>query len=121
MGPKTWVLLSGGATNAFTTKAEKAFKSTGATLASLRGGVPEGIGKGDVVIFLTPSGRGDYNLAKTMAENGMAKAIVIVNGFAKVGKLDCTAFGTAVISVFHLFFCSRIKIVFLERPPWPTI
>mmetsp|Transcript_26167 Transcript_26167/g.72177 ORF Transcript_26167/g.72177 Transcript_26167/m.72177 type:complete len:296 (+) Transcript_26167:45-932(+) len=85
MGPKVWVLLSGGASNAFQAKAEKSLKRTGASLASLRGsaGLPNGIGKGDIVIFLTPSGRGDYNTAKTLAESRAAKSIILVNGLAK--------------------------------------
>ncbi|CAB9499315.1 expressed unknown protein [Seminavis robusta] len=81
LGPKVWLLTSGGAANAFQSKAEKAVKGS-ATVASLRNGIPEGISKGDVCIFISPNGRGDYNVAKTLAET-TAKAVVVVNGLAK--------------------------------------
>lgn len=82
LGPKTWLLASG-ATNAFLSKAESALKGTGATVAPLRSGLPDGIAKGDVCIFLTPNGQQDYNLAQSLAGSNLAKAVVIVNGLAK--------------------------------------
>jgi hypothetical protein len=84
MGPKVWLLTSGGASNAFLAKAANALKGSSATVASLRKGIPDELAKGDVCIFITPNGRGDYKVAKDLAESKAAKAVVIVNGLAKV-------------------------------------
>ncbi len=85
LGPKTWLLTSGGVTTSFLSKAESALKGTGATIAPLRNGrVPAGLAKGDVVVFVSPNGRGDYRVATELAKSGIAKAVVLVNGFAKV-------------------------------------
>jgi Domain of unknown function (DUF1995) len=86
MGPKVWLLTSGGVSNAFLAKAEVALKGSSATIVSLRQGTPDELSKGDVCIFITPNGRGDYKAAKDLAESKAPKAVVIVNGSAKVSR-----------------------------------
>lgn len=83
LGPKTWLLVSSASTNSFVTKAQAATKSAGATVESLRNGIPDGIAKGDVCILISPTNRQDYKIAQSLAETNAAKAIVIVNGLAK--------------------------------------
>lgn len=80
-GPKIWLLTSSAATNAFASKVKTAAKGTAATVDTLRKGVPQGLGKGDICILISPTGLPDYSLAQTIAKDG--NAAVIVNGLAK--------------------------------------
>ena len=63
-------------------------KGTGVAIESLRNGIPDGISKSDVCILITPSARSDYKAAQFLAESNAAKAVVVINGLAKV-RLIC--------------------------------
>lgn len=80
MGPKVWLLASSAASSSFLKTAKKSVGS--AQLFSLRDGLPQ-VTTGDVCILLSPSSRNDYESAQRIASDGIAKAVVIVNGFAK--------------------------------------
>ena len=84
LGPKVRLLLSSSCTQSFLTRAAQKIK--GATsVASLRGGIPsDSITPGDICILLSPSNQNDYQLASKIVSEGVAKALVIVNGLAKV-------------------------------------
>lgn len=80
VGPKTWLLTSIAASPSFVTAAKS---KTSAQVHRLADGLPD-IAKGDVCVLLSPSSQKDYDIAKLLATDGVAKAVVIVNGFAKV-------------------------------------
>lgn len=63
-------------------KATKTIKGAHA-IVSLRDGIPEGIGKGDVCIVMAPSVRQDYIMARNLATSN---PVVLVNGVAKVRR-----------------------------------
>lgn len=66
-------------------KAMKTIKGAQA-IVSLRDGIPEGIGKGDVCIVMAPSVRQDYIMARDLATRN---PVVLVNGVAKVSRRFC--------------------------------
>ena len=82
MGPKVRILLSSSATASFVQKSTSIFK--GKTISSLRDGIPQDLIPDDVCILVSPSSRQDYQAAEKIASSGQVKAVVIVNGFAKV-------------------------------------
>jgi hypothetical protein len=79
MGPKTFLLTSTTSSSNFVDKAKKTVK--GATIHSLRDGIPKEIKQGDVCVLVSPSVRQDYLIAQQIASNGVA--LVLVNGLAK--------------------------------------
>lgn len=81
-GPKVTLVISSSTSKSFLDKAKKV---KGATVCSLKDGLPE-LSPDDVCVFLTPSSRNDYEAAKSLAGSRAAKAIVVVNGFAKDPK-----------------------------------
>jgi hypothetical protein len=81
IGPKVWLLTSASASASFVTGARKAKVGT---VHSLRDGLPD-VAAADVCILPAPSSRPDYDAAQRLAT--MCKAVVIVNGFAKVCDL----------------------------------
>ena len=89
LGPNVALVVSSSASNSFLKSAKKV---KGATLYSLKDGLPQ-VTTEDVCIFVTPCSRGDYQAAATLAESGAAKAVVVVNGFAKV---SCISFGSCI-------------------------
>jgi hypothetical protein len=52
----------------------------------LKNGIPEDIGEGDVCVIVSPSVRQDYLAAQKIASDGVAGAVVLVNGLAKVSS-----------------------------------
>jgi hypothetical protein len=80
MGPKVWFLTSTASSPNFVAKATKTIKGA-QTVQSLRDGIPEGLGEGDVCIVMAPSVRQDYLLARSIATTN---PVVVVNGLAKV-------------------------------------
>ena len=80
LGPKLSLVVSSGASSSFLSKAKKV---SGVTLYSLKDGVPD-VSSEDVCIFVTPTTRGDYQTATLLADSKKAKAVVLVNCFAKV-------------------------------------
>lgn len=82
VGPKVRLLTSSGASSNFQSKATSTVKGT-ALISSLKDGIPE-IEKGDVCVLVSPSVSKDYQAAKQIASDGVAGALVIVNGLAKV-------------------------------------
>lgn len=80
LGPEVTVVLSSSASNALINKVQKKIK--GATLFSLKDGIPQMADKKGVYVFLTPSSPKDYQAAKTLAEYGCTA--VLVNGLFKV-------------------------------------
>jgi hypothetical protein len=82
MGAKTRLLTNTSATGKFMAKAKQVAKSA-TSIHSLRDGIPEEIQAGDVCVLVSPSSRQDYQAAQQIASSGVAKAIVIVNCFAK--------------------------------------
>lgn len=84
-GPKVRFLTSTTASATFQSKATT--KVTGATsVSSLRDGIPKDIEAGDLCILVSPSVRQDYLAATKIASDGIAQAVVIVNGLAKVSQ-----------------------------------
>ena len=79
-GPKVTVVLSSSASNALIKKVQK--KAKGATLCSLKDGVPEVQGKDSICVFLTPTSKRDYQVVKSLADSG--SPTVLVNGLFKV-------------------------------------
>jgi hypothetical protein len=129
LGPNVALVVSSSASNSFLKKAQKV---KGATLFSLRDGIPE-VTKEDVCIFLTPSSRNDYQAAKSLAESCAAKAVVVVNGFAKVRPLifatsNSHTFKKSSINligicthvrVYRILSCkNRIKRALVDRLQW---
>ncbi|GFH46898.1 hypothetical protein CTEN210_03372 [Chaetoceros tenuissimus] len=90
---KVALVVSSAASNSFLSKAQKI---GGVTLYSLKDGVPN-CSSQDVCIFVTPSTRNDYKIANSLAESNQAKAVVIVNGFAKDQK---SISGSATMAYF---------------------
>ena len=90
---KVSLVVSSAASNSFLSKAQKI---GGVTLYSLKDGVPN-CSSQDVCIFVTPSTRNDYKIANSLAESNQAKAVVIVNGFAKDQK---SISGSATMAYF---------------------
>jgi len=86
---KVSIALSSSATNSFRSKAEKAAKKSGAAVLSLssspssQSSLADDVGNDGICIFVSPASRGDYTAAQQLAKSGSAKAVVIVNAFAK--------------------------------------
>jgi len=95
IGPDVTVVLSSSASNALINKVQKKIK--GATLFSLKEGIPQMADKKGVYVFLTPSSPKDYQAAKTLTEYGCTA--VLVNGLFKV----CIFFVFCNI-VYHIIF-----------------
>lgn len=119
IGPKTWLLISSAASNAFFSAAKKAAGS--ATVHSLKDGLPS-VGKGDVCVLVTPSSRSDYEAAKTIASPDGADAVVLLNGFAKDQK---SVPGSATMGYFlkPLTYNSQVVGYLIRLYPgkWATI
>ena len=77
-GPKTWLLISGAASNNFFQKAKS---TAGIAVHSLRDGLPA-VEANNVCVLFSPSNSNDYEAAKSLASKGTP--VVVVNGFAKV-------------------------------------
>lgn len=73
-GPSVSLVLSSSASNALINKVQKKVK--GATLYSLKEGMPDVQGKDSVCIFLTPSSQRDYQAARSLAESGCSTVVV---------------------------------------------
>jgi hypothetical protein len=82
-GPTVYLVMSSSSSNALIAKVQKKVK--GATLCSLKEGMPEVKGKDDVCVFLTPSSQRDYQAARSLADSGVST--VVVNGSFKVRKI----------------------------------
>jgi hypothetical protein len=100
-------------------------KGTGAEVESLRSGMPDGISKGDVCILVAPNGRTDYKVAQSLAESKTAKAVVIVNGLAKVSRTISLRYHRLSTSCSNhariptiLPNIIRTWKVFPVKPPW---
>mmetsp|Transcript_6405 Transcript_6405/g.15955 ORF Transcript_6405/g.15955 Transcript_6405/m.15955 type:complete len:294 (+) Transcript_6405:100-981(+) len=81
-GPSVSLVVSSSASNSLVNKVKKKVK--GATLYSLKDGMPDIQGKDSICVFLTPSSQRDYQAARSLAESGCAS--VIVNGSFKDQK-----------------------------------
>ncbi|VEU35498.1 unnamed protein product [Pseudo-nitzschia multistriata] len=81
-GSKVSIALSSSASNSFKAKAAKITKGT-TILSASSPSLAEDVGSGGICIFVSPTSRGDYNSAQQLARSGTAKAVVIVNAFAK--------------------------------------
>ena len=81
-GPKVWFFTSSTASLNFMDKAKKTIQGA-QSIASLRDGIPEGIGKGDICIVMAPSVRQDYTMARDLATRN---PVVLVNAVAKVRR-----------------------------------
>ena len=94
-GPKINVFMSSAASNSYFTKAKTKIKGgSNVQVLSLKG---KGRGKGgideelsndkDICVMVTPSTRGDFEIAENLASSGKVSAVVIVNAFAKVKQI----------------------------------
>jgi hypothetical protein len=119
MGPKTWLLASSAAPSSFMRNAKKSAGS--AELFSLRDGLPE-VAAGDVCILLSPSSRSDYDVAQKIASEGVAKAVVVVNGFAK-DERSISARATMAYFLKPLTYNSQVVGYLTRAYPgrWATI
>jgi hypothetical protein len=83
IGPKVLVVVSSSASKSFLSRVQQ-IKGT-SNVCSLKDGIPTNdLSKDDICIFITPSAKGDYQAAVKLAESQFVKAVIIVNGFAKV-------------------------------------
>jgi hypothetical protein len=98
---KVRILTSSSAAGTFIQKAKSKFKGN---IDSLRDGIPTSLTSEEVCILISPSSRQDYQAAQQIASDGLAKAVVIVNGFAKVGRTNNINDGFA-ISLIALMDC----------------
>jgi hypothetical protein len=80
LGPQVSLLVNSAASNSYLAKLKKI---GGVKLYSLKDGIPD-VSSEDVCIFLTPSTAGDYKAVTLLAESNTAKAVILVNCFAKV-------------------------------------
>lgn len=82
---KVSIALSSSATNSFRSKADKIAKRSGtaAVLSASSPSLAEDVGSDGVCVFVSPTSRVDYTAAQKLARSGSAKAVVIVNAFAK--------------------------------------
>ena len=119
MGPKIWLLASSAASSSFLNTAKKSAGS--AQLFSLRDGLPQ-VTIGDVCILLSPSSRNDYETSQKIASDGIAKAVVIVNGFAK-DERSIPAKATMAYYLKPLTYNSRVVGYLTRAYPgkWVTI
>lgn len=78
LGPKTWLITS---TTASTNLIQKVKKGTTSSIHSFRDGLPP-VKESDVCIVMAPCVQSDYENSKQLAT--LCKAVVLVNGFAKV-------------------------------------
>ena len=78
------IAVSSSSTNSFRSKTEAIAKKSGAAIVSASSpSLAEEVGTGGVCVFVTPASRGDYTAAQKLAKSGTAKAVVLVNAFAK--------------------------------------
>lgn len=77
---KVSIVLSASATNSFRAKATKSCKGLPVLSASSPSLEEDLAG---VAVFVSPASRGDYTTAQQLARSGAAKAVVVVNAFAK--------------------------------------
>ena len=82
-GPKVRIMTSTGASSTFVSSAIKKMKGT--TISSLKDWDNEDLTKGEICIVPSPSSREDYRAAQQLAFSGDVGAVVLINGFAKVG------------------------------------
>lgn len=73
-GPSVTLVMSSSASNALIKKVQKKVK--GASVFSLKDGVPGVQGKDNVCVFFTPSSKRDYQAASTLAEYGCPTVVV---------------------------------------------
>lgn len=82
IGPKVSLIVSTSASKSFLSRAQQIKGPS--SVWSLKDGIPTNVSKDDICIFLTPSARVDYQVAAKLAESQSVKAVVIINGYAKV-------------------------------------
>lgn len=117
-GPKVWFFTSSTSSINFMDKARKTIQGAQA-IASLRDGIPEGIGKGDICVVMAPSVRQDYAMARDLATRN---PVVLVNGMAKDQK---SVGGDATMAYFlkPLTYNSQVVGYLVRNYPrdWTTI
>lgn len=82
-GSSVSIALSSSAGNSFRSKADKIAKGSATVLSASSPSLAEDVGRDGICIFVSPTSRGDYTAAQQLARSGSAKAVVIVNAFAK--------------------------------------
>ncbi|GAX25231.1 hypothetical protein FisN_5Lu347 [Fistulifera solaris] len=83
LGPNTWLITSAAASMNLAQKA----KNVTTNVHSFKSGFqPTNIKKTDVCVVVAPCVQSDYENAKQLAK--LCKAVVLVNGFAKVGRYE---------------------------------
>ena len=112
LGPKVSLLVNSAASNSFLAKLQKV---SGAKVYSLKDGVPTDVSSEDVCIFLTPSTKGDYKSATLLAESNTAKAVVLVNCFAKVSLGKQPKHNTTsthnIMCIHYILYYERTKLI----------
>lgn len=118
LGPKMWLLTSSTSTNAFVSKAEAAAMGSGATIDTLRNGIPDGLTKSDICVVLAPTGDSDYRMVEFLAESNRVKAVVIINCLAKNRE---SVSGRATMAYFlkPLTYNSMVSGFLLRNYPMP--
>jgi hypothetical protein len=85
--PQISIVVSSAASNSFLSRVKNQVK--GVTVYSLKDEVvlSQVLSKDDICIFMTPCTRSDYQTAVKLAESSTVKAVVLINGYAKVRDL----------------------------------
>ena len=121
-GPLVWLVTS----TAGAAASAKSVRRAG-NQHSLRNGLPP-VKSRDVCVLMAPCNRQDYEAAKRLADNG--NAVVLVNGFAKVGIYRQCMDTVIQFQYYNLFsFDNLLLIIKIQRiapafqgmPLWHTI
>ena len=95
-------------------------KVKGASLKSLKDGIPTEFEKDEIYIAITPSSRSDYTSIETLARSGTT--VVLINGFAKDQK---SVPGDATMAYFlkPLTYNSQVAGFLIREYPglWTTL
>lgn len=107
-------MVSASSSNAFLRDAAAKAKICGASVHSLKDGLPE-VGTGDVCLLVIPSVKSDYDAAQKIAAAGEVSAVIVQNGFAKVILRSafhfCLIFPYCLIYIFFFFYRQNPKSI----------
>jgi hypothetical protein len=118
-GPRASVVISSYASDSLVEKVRRRMgNNERVAVYSLKGGGGGGIpdstkakgGGGDVLVFMTPSSREDYRVARSLAESG--RPVVIVNGSFKVRVCAAPVRSSVENIRDYVFFVSYIPKIY---------
>lgn len=87
-GQKVSLFTSSDASKSFVSRLKQEI-GTAADVYSLRDRIiPNNVARDEICVFVTPSAKSDYQTAVKFAESESIKAVIIVNGYAKVSSIE---------------------------------